>query len=66
MEGLRTKASESGTAINSETRGLYETGKSGAWKTWHGSPHVVTKGGINKGRSYTSTYAPGAYRNTTA
>ena len=46
----------------SETQVIYDTGKSGAWKTRHGRPHPGTKGGINKGRRYTSTYAPGAYK----
>ena len=66
MEGLGNKASDIGTAVNSETRGSYETGKSGAWKTWHVIPHNGTKGDRNKGIGYTSTYEPGAYRNTTA
>ena len=66
MEGLRTKAADSGTAFNYETQRSYDTGKSGAWKTWHGSPYDCTKVDINKGRSYTSTYAPGAYINITS
>ena len=57
MEGLRTKASRSVTPINPAAIGCYETVKSDAWKTWHGSPYTGTKGGKNKGRSYTSTYA---------
>ena len=28
-------------------------------KKWNGDPHVRTKGGGNKGKSYTSTYASG-------
>ena len=66
MEGIRTKAAQSGTAINPAARGSYDTGKSGAWKIWHGSPYAGTKGGRNKGRSYNSTYASGEYINTTS
>ena len=66
MEGLSIEVAYSGTAINRAARGNYETGKSGACKTWHVSPHASTKGGGNQGRSYTSTYAPGAYRNITS
>ena len=66
MEGLSIEAAQGGTAINPAARGVYETGKSGAWKTWHVSPYAITKRGVNKGRSYTSTNAPGAYRNTTS
>ena len=61
MEVLRTKVAESGTAVNYETRGIYETGKSDAWKTWHGSPHYGNKGGRNKCGRYTSTHASGEY-----
>ena len=66
MEGLSTKSLQSGTAVSSKTRGVYEIGKIGACKTWHGRPHISAKRGVNKGRIYTSTYAPGADRNTTA
>ena len=59
MEGLRVEADYSVTDIKPVTRGIYEAGKSGACKTWHVSPHDITKGGGNKGRIYTSTYAPG-------
>ena len=45
MEGYKTKAEDIETYVNSETRGSYETGKSGFWITWHGSPHASTKGG---------------------
>ena len=43
MEGLSIEADYIGTAIKPETRVRYETGKSGAWKTWHVSPHDSTK-----------------------
>ena len=66
MEGSSTKASYIGTAVNYETQVRSKTGKSGVWKTWHDSPHASTKGGVNKGRIYSSTYAPGAYKNTTS
>ena len=66
MEGLKTKAAEIGTAVNYETRGSYEIGNISARKTLHRSPHAITKGGRNKGRRYTSTYAPGEYRITKA
>ena len=66
MEGFRIEAYYSGTAIKPAARDSYETCNSGAGKTWHGSPHASTKVGGNKCRSYTSTYAPRAYRNTTA
>ena len=66
MQGLRTKSEESGRVINPDIRGRYATGKSGVWETWYDSPHAGTKGGRNKSRSYTSTYAPGAYRIKTA
>ena len=61
MEGLRIEAAQSGTAIKPVARGIYEAGKSDAQKTWYIIPHASTKGGGNKGRIYTSTYAPGAY-----
>ena len=32
MEGLRTKAVESGTSIKPETKSIHETGNNGAWK----------------------------------
>ena len=66
MEELSIKAAQGRRSIKPEVRGRYKTGKSGAGKTWHGIPHASTKGGVNKGRRYTSTYAPGAYRNTIA
>ena len=66
MDVLRTKAKESGTSIKPTTGVSDEKGNSGVQKIWHVSPHSDTKGGINKGRSYTSKYAPGVYRNTTA
>ena len=66
MYGLRFKADYSVTSIKPETKGIYEVGTSGAWKTWYVSPHASTKGGGNKGRIYTIIYAPGAYRNTKA
>ena len=67
MEVFRTKAAAySGTAVNYETQCSYETGNIGACKIWHGITHARTKGGGNKGRRYTSTYAPWAYRNTTS
>ena len=66
MEGLRIEADYRGTSIKHEARGGYDTGKSGASKTFHGGPHSGTKLGLNKGRIYTSTYAPGSYRNTTS
>ena len=65
MKGLRIEAYQSRTAIKPVARGRYDTGKSGASKKFHGGPHADTKVGVNKGRIYTSTYAPGAYRNTT-
>ena len=64
MEVLSIEADQSVTSIKPKTRGSYDTGKSGAWKTWHVSPNSSTKGDRNKGRIYTSTDAPGAYRNT--
>ena len=66
MEGIRIEVAYSGTAIKPLARGSYETGNSGAWGKWHFIPHARTKGGSNKGRSYTSTDAPGVYINTTA
>ena len=65
MEGVRTKEAEIETCVNHETQGSYETVKSGDWNSWHGNHHDETKGDINKGRIYTITYSPGAYRNTT-
>ena len=56
---------QSETYVNSETQGSYDTVKISAWKTWSGSTHDGTKGGGNKGRSYTCTYETGAYLNTT-
>ena len=58
MEGLRNKASESGTDVNSETPGSYEKGKSVACKTWHDGPYISYKGGGIKGVIYTGTYVP--------
>ena len=66
MKGLMIEADYIGKAIKSEARDRYETSKSGAWKTWHVSPHASTKGGRNKRRSYTSTDVPGAYKDKTA
>ena len=66
MEGLRIDVAYIGTYIKPAAIGIQETGKIGAWKTWHVSPNDSTKGGVNKGIRYTSTYAPGAYRNTTS
>ena len=66
MKGLRTKAAYIGPAVNYDTRGSYETGNSDDRKIWHSIPHVSTKGGRNKSRSYTSKYAPGTDRNTTS
>ena len=66
FEGLRIEAYYGGTAIKTLERGRYETGKIGSWKTWYVNPHGSTKGSRNKGRSYTSAYSPGSYRNTTA
>ena len=63
MGSLRTKAEQSETAVNYDTRDIYKTGKSGSWKTWHGIPHANIKRGGNIGRIYTSTDSPGAYRN---
>ena len=64
MEDLRVDTDQSGTPMNPATRGSYQADNSGAWKTWHVRPHASTKGGGNKGRRYTSTYAPGAFKNT--
>ena len=58
MEGLSIEVAYSGTAINRAARGNYETGKSGACKTWHVSPHAITKGGGNKSGGYNSAYEP--------
>ena len=66
MQDLRIEAAYSRTALNPAARGRYQTVKRGAGKTWHCSLHYKTKGGENKGRRYTSTNAPCAYRNTTA
>ena len=57
MEGFRTKAEQSGTAIKPVTRSSYETDKSGAYKTWHVIPHASTKRDVNKSGGYTSAYA---------
>ena len=48
MEVLRIEAYYIGTATKPAERGRYETGKSGAWKTWHGSLHARDKGGEKK------------------
>ena len=64
MEGFRIEESQSGTFIKPVARNIYETVKSGTWKTRNVSPNASTKGAGNKCRIYTSTYAPGAYRNT--
>ena len=60
MDGLRIEVDQSGTAINTAEIDSYDTGKNGAQKTWHGSPHAGTKGGGNKGIKYTIKYAPRA------
>ena len=65
MEGIRNKVEQSGAAVKPKTRGIYETFKSGALKTWHGSPHYGAKGGRNKGKGYTSEYAQGTDHNKT-
>ena len=44
MEGLRTKAAYSGTAVKSATSGSYEMGKSCALKTWRPIPRYRAKG----------------------
>ena len=62
MEGLSNEAAYSGTAIKTTEIGSYETGKSGACKTWYVSPNASTKGYGNKVRSYTITDLPGAYK----
>ena len=46
--------------MNPVSRVRYETGKSGYSKTCNSGPHYITKGGGNKFRRYTSTYAPEA------
>ena len=48
MEGSRTKAEKSGTAIKSAARFRYETGKTGAWGKLYVRPHASTKGGEKK------------------
>ena len=58
MEGYKTKTAQRGTALKPAARGIYEMGNSGAWKTWHVSPHTVTKGGGTKIGGSTSAYAP--------
>ena len=58
MEDLIIESAQRVTAINPEERCSYETGKSGAWKTCHGSLHGSTKGGINEGRGYSGVYTP--------
>ena len=65
MEGLSTKVEQSVTSVKYETKVSYDTGKSGAWKTWHGRPHASAKGGINKVGGYTSAYSKGTDRNKT-
>ena len=47
MESLMPKAVQSGISNRPASRGIYETGKSGAWKTWHGGSTIGAKGGIN-------------------
>ena len=66
MEGLRIETAHSGTSIKLAARGSYETVNTGAWKTLHVNLNASTKRCGNKGRIYTSTDAPGAYRNTKA
>ena len=58
MEGLITEEDYSGTSVNPVARCRYETGNSGAWKTWHVSPHAIIKEGGNKGGGYSGAYAP--------
>ena len=53
-----TEAAYIGKDVNYAAFGICETGKSGAWKIWHISPHYRTKGFQNKGGSYTGAYAP--------
>ena len=58
MEVLRTDAAQSGTYIKPAAICSYETGKIGAWKTWHIIPHDSTKGGLNKVGGYYGAYEP--------
>ena len=66
MEVLSIEADQSVTSIKPTERGRYGTSKSGAWKILHVNLNASTKICGNKGRIYTSTDAPGAYRNTKA
>ena len=66
MEGSSNKAAYIGTAVKTAARGSYETGKSGAWKTWHAEPQVSSKGVVNKDRKYTIKYAPEVECNKTS
>ena len=59
MKESRTKESYSGTHVKPVERYIHVTGKSGAWKTWHGIPHACGKGGGNKGGGYISEYVTG-------
>ena len=63
MEGLKTKSAYIETVVKYKESSSYETRKSGAWKTRHGTPNDISKGGGNKFRRYTSTYVTGAYSN---
>ena len=56
IEGFINNVEYSGTVDKSAAQVSYDTGRSGAWKKWHGSPHA-SKVDRNKRRSYTSTYA---------
>ena len=51
------EAAQSVTATKTTSKFSYETGNSGAWKTWHVSPHASTKGGGNNGGGYYGSYA---------
>ena len=45
MEGLRNKASSSGTTDKPVVQGRKGKDNSGAWNTWNGSSHLSAKGG---------------------
>ena len=60
MEALRTKAEYNGIFFNPAAQVIYDTGNSGAPKKRHGISCVGSKGGVNKVRRYTSTYATSA------
>ena len=48
MDGFLTKAAYSLTAVNSDTWGSYDMGKSGAWKTCYCIPRARAKRVGNK------------------